>query len=277
MIVAVVLWWIVIAVRRVRDRPAGAVEPRRGGACCRPGCSSGSTSRCSSPPSATRASPTPSSSPPSARSSLVPLGALLFHEQPDRRALPWGWPVARRAGDGAVPRRQPGRGHAWRATSSSWSSSATWVGYLLTGRRARATVDVVDFMATMMPIGVLTAAPIALILAGDEIWPLTAQGVDRRRPARRAHRHDRPRPDRLRPARGRRRRRSASSRSPSRRSPSCWSFLLLGEAIRPPRSPAWSSSSSASSPSRSSASAAPTPRPLRVVADQHGELAGPVG
>ena len=35
----------------------------------------------------------------------------------------------------------------------------TWVGYLLTGRRARATVDVVDFMSTMMPIGLLTARP----------------------------------------------------------------------------------------------------------------------
>ena len=60
----------------------------------------------------------------------------------------------------------------------------TWVAYLLTGRRARATVDVVDFMATMMPIGMITAAPVALILAGDDLWPLSAQGLDRRRPAR---------------------------------------------------------------------------------------------
>ena len=49
----------------------------------------------------------------------------------------------------------------------------------LTGRRARPTVDVVDFMATMMPIGVLTAAPMALLIAGDDIWPLTRQGLDR--------------------------------------------------------------------------------------------------
>ena len=52
----------------------------------------------------------------------------------------------------------------------------TWVGYLLTGRRARATVDVVDFMSTMMPIGVLTAAPVAIVLAGDDMWPLSAKG-----------------------------------------------------------------------------------------------------
>jgi len=53
---------------------------------------------------------------------------------------------------------------------------ATWIVYLVSARRARATVDVVDFMATMMPIGVLTAAPVALIVAGDEIWPMTARG-----------------------------------------------------------------------------------------------------
>jgi drug/metabolite transporter (DMT)-like permease len=51
-----------------------------------------------------------------------------------------------------------------------------WIGYLLTGRRARATVDVVDFMATMMPLGVLTAAPVALLIAGGDIWPLSAKG-----------------------------------------------------------------------------------------------------
>ena len=48
----------------------------------------------------------------------------------------------------------------------------TWVGYLLTSRRARATVDVVDFMTTVMPIGLLTAAPLALLLDGDKLWPL---------------------------------------------------------------------------------------------------------
>ena len=58
------------------------------------------------------------------------------------------------------------------------SSSRTWVAYLLTSRQARATVDVVDFMATMMLIGMITATPMALILAGDELWPLTAQGLD---------------------------------------------------------------------------------------------------
>ena len=34
----------------------------------------------------------------------------------------------------------------------------------------------VDFMTTMMLIGMITATPMALILAGDELWPLTARG-----------------------------------------------------------------------------------------------------
>jgi drug/metabolite transporter, DME family len=50
-----------------------------------------------------------------------------------------------------------------------------WIGYLITGRRARATVDTVDFMATMMPLGVLTATPVALLIAGKDMWPLSAK------------------------------------------------------------------------------------------------------
>ena len=96
---------------------------------------------------------------------------------PTARALPWGGLTlvglaivlflggsqggATVGGDAARPRR---RRHVGRATSS-------------TGRQARATVDVVDFMTTMMPIGMLTATPIALILAGDELWPLTGAGA----------------------------------------------------------------------------------------------------
>ena len=209
---------------------------------------------------------------------LVPLGAVLFHERPDRRALPWGLRVARRPGDRAVPRRQPGRRHRSAATSSWSSSSATWVGYLLTGRRARATVDVVDFMATMMPIGVLTAAPVALVLAGDDIWPLSAQGLDRRR--------------------------ACSSvltgmighgliafaqrevdvgtigiiQVAQPALAVCWSFLILGEAIRPAQMPGHGPRDRRP---RRLHDRQPATRGQRraatVDADQHGELAGPAG
>lgn len=105
---------------------------------------------------------------------LVPLGALFFGEKPDGRALLWG--LISVVGLAIVLFLGGDQGGA------SVSGDAlvvvvvgTWVGYLLTGRRARATVDVVDFMSTMMPIGVLTAAPVAFVLARDDIWPLSAK------------------------------------------------------------------------------------------------------
>jgi drug/metabolite transporter (DMT)-like permease len=106
---------------------------------------------------------------------LVPLGALLFHERPDRRALPWG--LVTLAGLAIVLFLGGNQGGASVGGDLIVVAVVcTWIGYLLTGRRARASVDVVDFMATMMPIGVLTAGPVALLIAGDEIWPMPAKG-----------------------------------------------------------------------------------------------------
>ena len=106
---------------------------------------------------------------------LVPLGAVLLQRAARPPGARCGACCRGRPGHGAVPRRQPGRGLARRRRARRLVV-CTWVGYLLTGRRARATVDVVDFMSTMMPIGVLTAAPVAIVLAGDDIWPLSAKG-----------------------------------------------------------------------------------------------------
>lgn len=106
---------------------------------------------------------------------LVPLGAVFFHEKPDRRALLWG--LLSLAGLAIVLFLGGNQGGATLSGDALvLVVVGTWVGYLLTGRHARATVDVVDFMSTMMPIGVLTAAPVAFLLAGDEIWPLSAKG-----------------------------------------------------------------------------------------------------
>ena len=106
---------------------------------------------------------------------LVPLGALLFHERPDPRALPWG--AVSLVGLAIVLFLGGSQGGATVGGDLLVVVVVMlWVGYLLTGRRARATVDVVDFMATMMPLGVITAAPVALIIAGGDIWPLSAKG-----------------------------------------------------------------------------------------------------
>jgi drug/metabolite transporter (DMT)-like permease len=52
-----------------------------------------------------------------------------------------------------------------------------WTTYLLTSKQARAAgVGTLDFMACMMPIGVLTAGPIAAIIAGSDVFGLTAKG-----------------------------------------------------------------------------------------------------
>jgi drug/metabolite transporter (DMT)-like permease len=148
----------------------------------------------------------------------------------------------------------------------------TWVGYLLTSRRARARVDVVDFMSTVMPIGLLTAAPLALLLDGDELWPLSASawfaiallsvltGMLAHGLIATAQRDID----------------VATIGMLQVSQPALavvWSYLLLGEAIRWAQVPGmvlvlvglaaftWVSQR----------------RPDRVVTDQHGELTGPVG
>jgi drug/metabolite transporter (DMT)-like permease len=173
MLISVVLWWVVIAARKVRTgRPAPTrrtwwlVLPA--GLCF--GLNITLFFTAIGRTSIAHAEFITALSP----ILLVPLGALLFHERPDRRALPWG----------AVS--LVGLAIVLFAGGSQGGASVggdlivvvvvmLWIGYLLTGRRARATVDVFDFMATMMPIGVLTAAPVALLIAGGDIWPLSAK------------------------------------------------------------------------------------------------------
>jgi drug/metabolite transporter (DMT)-like permease len=104
---------------------------------------------------------------------LVPAGAVFFGERPNRRALAWGSVSV--VGLAIVLSFGGNQGGASIGGDALvLLVVGTWVGYLLTSRRARANVDVVDFMSTVMPIGLLTAAPLALLLDGDELWPLGA-------------------------------------------------------------------------------------------------------
>jgi len=106
---------------------------------------------------------------------LVPAGALLFGERTDRRALLWG--LVSLAGLAIVLFSGGDQGSATVGGDLLVVAVVVmWVAYLLTSRRARTTVDVIDFMATVMPIGFVVAAPLAAIISGDAIWTMSGKG-----------------------------------------------------------------------------------------------------
>ena len=107
---------------------------------------------------------------------LVPAGALLFKERPDWTAMRWG--VLSLVGIAIVLFLGPAKGTATVGGDLLMIVVlAVWVGYLLTSKHARAAgVDTFDFMACLMPLGLITTIPITLAIDGDEIWPLTARG-----------------------------------------------------------------------------------------------------
>jgi drug/metabolite transporter (DMT)-like permease len=107
---------------------------------------------------------------------LLPAGAFFFAERPNWTALRWG--LISIAGVSLVLLFGPEKGE------SSLSGDllmlgvlSLWATYLLTSKRARTSgVGTLDFMACMMPIGVLTAGPIAAIIAGADVFGLSAKG-----------------------------------------------------------------------------------------------------
>jgi len=107
---------------------------------------------------------------------LLPAGVFFFGERPNWNALRFG--LISIVGVSMVLFFGPDQG------VSSVSGDllmivviALWTIYLLTSKRARAAgVGTLDFMACMMPIGVLTAGPIAAIIAGSEVFGLSAKG-----------------------------------------------------------------------------------------------------
>ncbi len=273
MVIAVVLWWIVIAVRRVSTgRPAPSLETWR--RVLPAGLLFGlnitifftaiNNTSIAHAEFITALSPL----------ALVPLGALLFHEKPDSRALLWAGLTL--VGLAMVLFLGGDEGGATVAGDALVVLAvATWVSYLLTSRQARGTVGVVDFMTTMMLIGMITATPMALILAGDELWPLTAKGwisvsllavltgmLGHGLIAFAQHKVD-----------------VGTISIIQVAQPAiavCWGYLLLGEAIRPAQVPGMILvivglvAFTIVSQRRARATAT-------MVDDQHGELAGPVG
>jgi drug/metabolite transporter (DMT)-like permease len=106
---------------------------------------------------------------------LVPVGAVLFGERPERTALPFG--LVTLVGLAVVLfNGAPGNPGSWHGDVLVAVAVCAWASYLVAGRRARARVDVVDFMATMMPVGFLVAAPVGLARAGGGIVDVSARG-----------------------------------------------------------------------------------------------------
>jgi drug/metabolite transporter (DMT)-like permease len=107
---------------------------------------------------------------------VVPAGAIFFREQPNWSALRYG--LISILGVAMVLFFGPPTGTATLGGDVIMLLVlCSWTGYLLFTKRARAAgVDTVTFMACMMPLGLITTVPMAIVLAGDEIWTMTARG-----------------------------------------------------------------------------------------------------
>lgn len=102
---------------------------------------------------------------------LVPIGMVIFREHLNPVAVPFG--VLGLVGLALVLfGGSPGDGATARGDLLVLGSLATWTAYLVFGRKARYHVDVVDFMATLMPIGFVVAAPVAWIERSGDVWPV---------------------------------------------------------------------------------------------------------
>jgi drug/metabolite transporter (DMT)-like permease len=107
---------------------------------------------------------------------VVPAGAIFFNERPNWSALRYG--VISIVGVAMVLFFGPSTGTAaLRGDLIMLLVLCSWTGYLLFTKRARAQgVDTVTFMACMMPLGLITTVPMAIVLAGDEILSMTRRG-----------------------------------------------------------------------------------------------------
>ncbi len=106
---------------------------------------------------------------------LVPLGAVLFQERPNWRALRWG--AVSIVGIAIVLFAGGDQGVATvEGDVLMILVLALWVGYLLSTKWARQSgIDTVTFMSCAIPIGLLTAGPIAYALSGPGMWTLPAR------------------------------------------------------------------------------------------------------
>lgn len=103
----------------------------------------------------------------------MPLGFLIFKERPQWKALGWG--VLSIIGIAIVLFNGPAKGVAtWQGDLLAVAGMTGLACYLLAAKYARAKgVETFDLMALVMPMALITATPVVLVIAGDQLWPLS--------------------------------------------------------------------------------------------------------
>ncbi len=106
---------------------------------------------------------------------LIPAGIVFFGEQPNWKALRWG--VLSVAGLVIVLTNSPSGGVATvEGDVIVVGAVLAFAAYQLLSKRARTSgVQPGEFMTIVMTVALVTATPVAVLTAGDEIWPLSAK------------------------------------------------------------------------------------------------------
>lgn len=109
----------------------------------------------------------------------LPAGFFLFGERPRWRALGWG--TLSIIGIAIVLFNGPERGTATVTGDVLMAIGVVMLSaYLLAAKRARGHrgavgVDTFEFMAILMPVALVTATPVVLSIASNELWPLSGK------------------------------------------------------------------------------------------------------
>lgn len=106
---------------------------------------------------------------------LIPAGFVVFHERPNWSALRFG--ALSLVGLMIVLFTGPAKGAATlQGDLLMIIVLAASVTYYMASKRARGRgVATADFMAMVMPVALVTATPVAVAIAGDELWPLSGK------------------------------------------------------------------------------------------------------
>jgi len=106
---------------------------------------------------------------------VIPVGYMLFKERPNWSALRFG--VLSVVGLVIVLFMGPEQGAATlEGDLLMIIVLAASVSYLMASKWARGRgVETIDFMAIVMTVALVTATPVAVVIAGDEMWPLPWQ------------------------------------------------------------------------------------------------------